>query len=400
VGEVGTILWSFMSQRGCYEPALPIIDELLQRGHRVIGVTQAPHACPVPWHIEVVADRFLPPPAGLPAAAPGPPRDLEHALAGKVLLAAWHRAEVEDLVRRHRVDVVLADGFRLGAGLAAERLGLPWVAYTHHYFDEASTSEGMVEYYCQRFTATKSPKEVFCAFWPRLREQLGCGDERRGVDESCWWNLSPVATLVLGLPELKVHSAAAPGYVHRVGPSLWAAPGGPEPEWLAGLGQDRPGVLIALSTNPVPDSPLAERGAEAFLGGFDVVVTAGAKLLPDLPSGVIAAGDFPHSLLLGQVAAVVCSAGHGTVTRAACAGVGVLAVPQMGDQPLVAEAVARSGLGFSLAPNQVTVEGLRASLGELLASDPGGRHRLAAAAQTYAAAPRSADLVQALIGSS
>jgi hypothetical protein len=25
---MGTVLWSFMSQRGCYEPALPVIDEL------------------------------------------------------------------------------------------------------------------------------------------------------------------------------------------------------------------------------------------------------------------------------------------------------------------------------------------------------------------------------------
>ena len=80
---------------------------------------------------------------------PRQPHDLDQALAGKVLLAGWHQAEVEELVRRHYVDVVVADGFRLGAGLAAERLGLPWVAYTHHYFDEARTSEGMVEYYCQ-----------------------------------------------------------------------------------------------------------------------------------------------------------------------------------------------------------------------------------------------------------
>ena len=64
------------------------------------------------------------------------------------------------------------------------------------------------------------------------------------------------------------------------------------------------------------------------------------------------------------MAAVACSAGHGTVTRAACAGVGVLAVPQMGDQPLVAPAVVKSGLGVSLAPDEVTVHALRASLSE------------------------------------
>ena len=62
-----------------------------------------------------------------------------------------------------------------------------------------------------------------------------------------------------------------------------------------------------------------------------------AKALPDLPAGVIAAGDFPPSILIGPMAAVASSAGNGTVTQAACAGVGVLAVPQMGDQPLIAQ---------------------------------------------------------------
>ncbi len=148
----------------------------------------------------------------------------------------------------------------------------------------------------------------------------------------------------------------------------------------------------------MPDSPLAICGAEAFAGRFDVVVTAGPSRSRTCRAGVIAAGDFPHSVLIGRMAAVACSAGHGTVTRAACAGVGVLAVPQMGDQPLVAQAVARSGLGVALAPDEVAVPALQASLNELLVSDPSGRCGLAAAAETYAAAPRSADLVEPLIG--
>ncbi len=219
-----------MSQPGCYDPAFPIVGQLLERGHRVVGVTQTPQACVLPWDIEVVADRFLAPPTGLPAVAPGPPQDLDQALAGKVRLAGWHGAEVEDLARRHGADVVVADGFRLGAGFAAERLGLPWVAYTHHYFDEAGTSEGMVEY-CQRFASPNGTREVFCSFWPRLRDELGCGPEPRATEEACWWNLSSVATLVLGLPELKAHAAPAPAYVHRVGPAfghrlLVLSPGG------------------------------------------------------------------------------------------------------------------------------------------------------------------------------
>ena len=180
-------------------------------------------------------------------------------------------------------------------------------------------------------------------WWPHLRAVLGLRPEPRGHDQICWWNQSALATLVLGLPELKVHARPAPDYVHRVGPTLWTPPAVPEPDWLSRLGEDRPAVLVTLSTNPLPDEPLAVLGSEAWLGRFDIVVTAGGRALPDLPAGVISAGDFPHSQLFSQVAAVACSAGYGTVTRAASSGVGVLAVLQMGDQPLIADAVIRSG---------------------------------------------------------
>jgi UDP:flavonoid glycosyltransferase YjiC (YdhE family) len=67
---------------------------------------------------------------------------------------------------------------------------------------------------------------------------------------------------------------------------------------------------------------------------------------------------------------------------------------------LVAQAVVQSGLGVSLAPDELTAQGLRASLNELLTSDAGARRQLAAAAEAYSAAARSADLVESLIGPS
>ena len=69
----------------------------------------------------------------------------------------------------------------------------------------------------------------------------------------------------------------------------------------------------------------------------------------------------------------------------------------MGDQPLIAQAVVQSGLAVSLAPEELTVEALRAGLSKLLASDPEARRRLVAAAETYGAAPRSADLVESVL---
>ena len=392
-----TVLWSFMSQRGCYEPALPIVDELLERGHEVIGLTTDPSSCPLPWPIEMLSDRFAAPPTGLPAVGPGPPADLDAALRGMAFLAGWHMAEVCQIVAERQVDVVLADGLRLGAGLAAERCGVPWVAYTHHYFDEAGSSEAMVEWYCQCFGCAGDAAEVFARWWPGLLDALGAAPEGRPVAERCWWNLSPQTTLVLGLPELKVHAHPAPDYVHRVGPSLWNPPLTTSPGWLPGLGRDRPAVLVSLSTNPVPDAPLALLGAQAWADEADVVVTAGSKALPALPPSVIVAGDFPHAHLMGRVAAVACSAGHGIVTRAACAGVGVLAAPQMGDQPLVAEAVTTSGLGFATHPEELSAEWLADGLEGLLGGQRGTAERLRQAAGRYRAPCEAAELVERLL---
>ena len=114
-------------------------------------------------------------------------------------------------------DLVLVDELRLGAGFAAEGVGLPWVSYTHHYFDEADISEAMVHYLCQCFGRSAEAVDVFEEWWRHLREGLGLGPELRGHDPVCWWNQSALATLVLGLPELKVHARPAPDYVHRVG---------------------------------------------------------------------------------------------------------------------------------------------------------------------------------------
>ena len=65
-------------------------------------------------------------------------------------------------------------------------------------------------------------------------------------------------------------------------------------------------------------------------------------------------------------------------------------------KPLIAQAVVQSGLGVSLAPEELTVEALRAGLSKLLASDPEARRRLVAAAGP-ATAPRSANLVESVL---
>src|SRR5438477_6305521 len=122
----------------------------------------------------------------------------------------------------------------------------------------------MGEYYCQRYGQADAAAEVFSWWWAELLDAVGAEQHNFGDGERCWWTLSRLATLVLGLPELKVHALAAPAYVHRPGPTLWQSAPADAPSWLARLGERRPAVLVALSTNPVPDTPLAVLAAQAW----------------------------------------------------------------------------------------------------------------------------------------
>src|SRR4051795_10187552 len=100
------ILWSFTAQRGCLEPALPLIDALLARGHTIIGTTLAPEPPALPWPIEVTFQRVVPPPPQ-PIFAAQPGGGIGQALGARIGQAAWHRDEVRALIAEHSIDVVL-----------------------------------------------------------------------------------------------------------------------------------------------------------------------------------------------------------------------------------------------------------------------------------------------------
>jgi hypothetical protein len=170
--------------------------------------------------------------------------DLDQALRRKVHVARAHRDQVARLLREDRFDLVLADGFRLGAGFAADAVAVPWASYTHHQFDYGTTSEGMVQMWWDRFPHDAPLRETFVAWWHTLRAGLDAGPEPLPESLATWWNQSPHATLVLGLPELLGHTAPAPVWVHHIGPSLWDGLPEVAPEWQDELGL---AVLVTLS---------------------------------------------------------------------------------------------------------------------------------------------------------
>ena len=393
------VLWSFNPQTGCWYPAVGIVLELQARGHQVVGVSGPSAAATLArLGIELRTDEIPPWPSGLDS---GPAVDLDHALRRKVHVARAHRDHVRRLLREERFDLVLVDGFRLGAGFAADASGVPWASYTHHQFDDRTTSEGLVQMWWGLFPHDASLRETFVAWWRMLRVELDLSPESLPESLATWWNLSPLAALVLGLPELLGHTAPAPAWVHHVGPSLWDGLPAPLPDWLDELS---PAVLVALSAGTDEDVPTLVAAAEAARQrGLEVVATLSMpRELPPLSAGVRTALRIPHGAVLPRVRAIVATGGLGTVTRAACAGLPAVLVPRVNDQFLVAEAAVAAGVAVRVLPEELDVERMGRAMDRAL-TDHGlatAAARLREAAARYDAPVAAADVLERLVGSS
>src|SRR5215472_12298820 len=299
------VLWSSNPQQGCWYPAVGLVLELRRRGHEVVGLS-GPSAAPAlaALGIEVRTDEIPPWPreSGLGS---GPAADLDQALRRKLYIARAHRDHVGRLLRAEGFDLVLADGFRLGAGFGADEAGVPWASYTHHQFDDGSTSEGLVQMWWDRFRPDVPLRWTFVDWWRALRVELGVGPEPLPETMATWWNQSPHATLVLGLPELLGHTSPAPAFVHHVGPSLWDGPRTDPPEWLAHVGANGPAVLVGLSAGTDQDAGTLVAAAEAARDrSIEIVATLSIpRQLPPLPGDIRIALHVPHGMVLPRVGA-------------------------------------------------------------------------------------------------
>lgn len=390
------LLWVACDQPGSLFPAVPLVCELLRRGHTVDAICTASsrttfEGLGCSFTATPRLDRYLatvPPGRG--------PEDKRRWQAG---YAAALFDDVCERLAGGRFDAALVDPLEVGGGFAAEAAGLPWLSYVHFAMDET----GLDVPFGYHFRRPGEPAvEDFVTWWNELRAGVGLGPESRPVEEHRWYRHSPWSTLVLRLPELVHPQGDLPAYVTRVGPSVWhpRSPG-PPPGWLHGLGRDRPALLASVSTVAQGDAgqlpPLAEAAAEL---GLDVVATVAADVeLPRLPPRVIRTGFVGHDLLLEHVCLVACHGGNGTVTRATCAGVPQLLMPVGRDQFAVARGAVHAGVAVALGPEEVSPTALAAAIRRLV-SDPRyaeRARRLAAAASRYDAPGSTADAVEALL---
>ncbi|MFD9515756.1 macrolide family glycosyltransferase [Streptomyces sp. NPDC059979] len=323
-------------------PTLALVQELVDRGHRVsYAVTpefsdqvRAVGAEPVLYQV---------PPCG------EAPEDMAEGVAQAIEVNMSALPQLESAFASDRPDAVLYDVYAWAGPLLAARWGVPVVqlAPTHIPYD------GLVEEFFGLDDITQIPG------LPRLARALSEFGVPGGVHAL---TLAPPRTIAFfprtfqRRPET-VQAAEA----HWVGPAISKRPF--QGHWK-GPQDGRPMVYVSLGSQFNRRPQFYRTCVEAFTGmGWHVVMSVGAEMakagLGNLPDGFEVHASVPQLDVLAAASVFVTHGGMGSAMESFSFGVPVVVVPQMAEQRVNAIHVEKLGLGVHLPREQTTVQTLR-----------------------------------------
>jgi UDP:flavonoid glycosyltransferase YjiC (YdhE family) len=352
------ILWAPYSQRGSIYPIVPVISALRMAGAEILllGLEELRRFAELldigfrPYHTSIRYDWSRP--NGLDRHGLGPSVD-----------PAWFNtrvsAEIADILsatENFAPDVLLADSFVTGAGLAAELVDLPWASYVHYLFDESATVDAMHRVWWQ--SNAHSEADAYCLWWNSVRRVAGLPDETRARSEAPWYRMSSHRTFLLGHPHLRRGTLPLPAYVSRTSIPPWDEPQ-PEPWVPIDPVARRTAVLVSNSATWQNDVGLITATLDGLAESeVDVYATIAADhpLPSSIPANARVHRYMQHSSILPNVDAVICASGYGLVSRALWNGLPVILSPGRADQPYVAEAVVQAGCGTRISSPPTATE--------------------------------------------
>lgn len=276
-------------------------------------------------------------------------------------------AQSDDLVRafdERRWDVIVADGLSLGAHLASERTGTPWVTVSivplaipsrdlpppMLGLAPATNVLGRLRDRALRAAAQAGSRGIQRAY-AEARERVGLPSNERSFDEA-WYSQDLVCAS--GVAELEFARSDLATHVVFVGELARPARGVALPAWWDDVAaSDVPVVLVTQGTLNVDPHDLIEP-AFAALGRQRVLVVATTGRADDAdlpfpaPPNARVAGLVPYGALLPRVDVMVTNGGWGGVLAALAAGIPLVVAGGDLDKPEVAARVAWSGAGVNL----------------------------------------------------
>lgn len=383
------LLFVALAGHGHVTPTLPLVGELVRRGHRVEYATGPEHADDV-----VAAGAQRVPLPGLPPFHP--PGDV-----GPQVVGHWFRHFFAALRATHpvlhahvtatRPDVIVYDETNWPARVVARRLGVPAVrtvpnlASNQHWSLDDRMTEGLdpddpvmvaLADDCARFAAEADvpfdlaatfdvPEETNLVFVPRGFQPAGDTFDER------FHFLGPL----LGDRELREPYTP------------------PDP--------DRPLLYVSLGTIFTDRPGFYRTCLDAFADGdWQVAMTVGGvdpSALGPVPDTVEIRPRFPQLAVLRRARAFVTHAGMNSTMEALASDVPMVTLPQMPEQVANAERVVELGLGERL-PDKPSPADLRAAVDRVAASTEVRANLARMAAHDGTGAARGADLIERRAG--
>lgn len=356
---MSTIAFVNIGMHGYINPTLPVVAELVRRGHTVSYHTSAAFA----ERIEATgATVHLY--AGQDVPLPDPPIPLAM-MDGLARTAVGLLPGVLADLRAARPDLVVHGAACPWGAVAARELGVPAAAtYTTFAFNRQVPSPCRLSRELLAAAAGR-PRIAWSYAWARrtLRRRY----DTSGLPLTDLMNAHEPLNLVFTSGSFQPGADGFDPSYRFVGASTGARPPDPElaAERLAG-----PVLYASLGTvfNAGPGLLRTFATALAPLAGTVVVATGATDPadLGDLPANVVARRSVPQLQVLAQAALFVTHGGMNSVNEAMQAGVPALVVPQGADQPLVARRVVDLGAGLALRTEDATPETVQALARRLL----------------------------------
>ncbi|WP_326836549.1 macrolide family glycosyltransferase [Amycolatopsis rhabdoformis] len=371
---------------GHVNPVLPLVRELVRRGHRVTFACGPAHAGAIedagaeavvlPWTLD---------PTALSRETFSTTSFVE-LLDGLLATAA---PRLDELVERAAgAELVCFDATVAPVAAAvAQRLGVPAVALIASM--AVNEHLPLAELLPPDF---RPDNEALVRYATRLHEF--------SADQGFAQPLVPMAappvplTVVFVPPAFQLATETFDETYRFVGPTVGAG------DWEPPSG-DRPVLLVSLGT-AFTDRPDVFRACAAAFAGTEwhVVMSIGRTdpaLLGELPSNVEAFASVPQLGVLRHATAFVSHAGMNSIMEALALEVPLVTLPQVPEQALNARRVRELGLGEVLDSEALTPELVRGTVLRV-AGDPAVRDRLAWLAKEITAAGGAAAAADAVLG--